>query len=198
MMRSKLVAIATTITAILLLTGGRPIAYGRCSFTPQSSASNTDKDFTDSVLKSWMLEMALAKEAAAKSGNPDVRTFANRVIQDNCIVDQQLTRIAQKEGLQVPGQMGSDNEKMLDEISRLDGLKFDRAYITFVITDHLSDIKEFSHEAMAENNPAMGAFASQMVPLFRERLSRAESINRELASAGQSGRHPWWKFWKKV
>jgi putative membrane protein len=187
------------ITGMFLTTGGVTTAYGQQSgnaHTQKSSGSSTDRDFTDAVLKSWMLEVALAKDATTKASDPDVKTFANHVIQNDSEVGQSLTRIATQEGLKVPGEMGGERGKILDEISKLKGPKFDRAYINFAITDHRGDIKEFTLEARAGRDPSMKAFASKTALQFHERLSEAESIGQKLAS--QHTKYPWWEFWKKV
>jgi putative membrane protein len=188
-MRSKLKPIAGLIAVIFLIMGGTPAARGQTR-----GSTNVDQKFADRVLKDWMLEVALAKEAVAKTTDPDVQRFATGVLQDPARLDDQLTQIAQKEGLSLPLEMGSANEKKFDQISRLNGPNFDRAYMRFVVQDHMRKIAEFTDEAQIEENPAMGAFASQMAPQFKERLSKAESINKKLAAQ----KYPWWQFWEKV
>lgn len=182
-MRSKLQPIAVTMAAIFLMIGGIPIAYGQQSSggsTQQSSTagmqqnnnndaqqkrmSNTDKQFVDSALQNGMLEVAVSKEAMAKSTNKNVQSFAEQVIQNHSKLDHELAQIARMEGLQVPSRIGSDKGKKLNELSKLSSHRFDNEYIGFEVREHQRDVTEFTNEAKDGNNPVLRAFASQTVP----------------------------------
>lgn len=190
--RSKIELIAV-VAAILLMAGMLGI-YGQMV---QDSASNADQKFADYAVNNGMLEVAMAEEAASKSTNRDVKALANRIIQYHSKVDPQLTQLSQKEGFQVPTTMDTNEENKLQNFSKLNGPKFDSAYIGYEINDNKADIKEFTNEANAGNDPGLKAFASQKVPQLQQHLSMAESVNEKFR-ATQSQKYPWWEFWKKI
>lgn len=204
MQKSQLMAVI--VTAMFLIIGGMSVTCAQQSMAtnPQQSGGTTiqpnniasaDKSFTDSALQSGMLEVALAKEAASKAVNPDVKAFANSLVQDHTKLDEQLTQIAQKQGLQAPDAMGAGNESRLHKISKFSGSKFDRAYISYVVSDHQSDIRAFENEAKDGSNQSLKTFALQMEPHLRVHLSKAETIDGRLS---HTSNYPWWEFWKKV
>jgi putative membrane protein len=193
-MRTMMQSAVVTIAAVFLAVAGVSVAYGQQN---QLTAGNVDKRFTDYAIKDGMLQVALANEAVTKSTNTDVEDVAHRVMQDHSKWDQQLTQLAQKDGFQVPNKMSGDREKKLQKLSGLSGPKFDRAYIRYEIKDQKKDIKEFTNEATAGNDPGLKSFASQAVPELQWRLSRSETIDQKLG-ASQRSKLPWWEFWKKV
>ncbi len=201
----RLQMITGIIAAVFLISGGMSVSYGQQSGTAgsqqnatpqQSNVSNTDKSFVDNALKGGMQEIALGKQAASKSTNPDVQNFANHLIQDHTKANEQLMQIAQKAGLQVPNEMGSQKEEKLNSFSKLNGTDFDRAFISYEVQDHKQDIKDFQNEAKEGSNPGIKDFASQTTQKLQHHLSMAESLNQKFGAA-QSTQHPWWEFWKK-
>lgn len=163
--------------------------------TQQKTVSNIDKGFADSALQDGMLQIALAKEAVAKTSNPKVKAFADRIIQDHTKANQQLKEIAQKAGLQLPDAMSSKEQKKLQRLSKLSGSKFDGAYIRFAVNSHKKAIKAFENEAKEGTDPGLKTFASQTTPTLQEHLSMAQSVHHELEASRSSG-HSWWEFWK--
>ncbi len=182
----KFKSIAGIFVAIFLVTGGMSAVHGQQSktgSTKQSSVSSKDKKFVDKALRGGMLEVALGKEAARKTTNSEVKTFADRLVQDHTKANQQLTQIAQKEGLQVPNEMGSKMEKKLKSFAKLHGTDFDRKFLSLEVKDHKDDIKDFNNEAKGGSNPGIKDFASQTVPQLQEHLSMAQSLDQKLGKS---------------
>lgn len=220
-MRSKLQLIATMVTAIFLIMGGIPIAYGQQSSigtsqqsgggniqqnspanaqpngaetTQQKSVRSFDKQFVASAMQDGMLEVAVSKEAAAKSASKDVQSFANQMIQGYSKSNDQLRQIAEKEGLPVPTTMDAEHQSKLQKFSKLNGSKLDDAYMKFAIGSHQKAINLFTNETKEGNDQDLKTFASQTLPTLQHHLSMAESVNKKIASH----KSPWWEFWKRA
>jgi putative membrane protein len=212
-MRSKLQPIAVTMAAIFLMIGGIPIAYGQQSgaanmqenspanakennatMTQQESISNTDKQCVNSALQDGMLEVAVSKEAAERSTNKDVQSFAKQMIQAHSKANDQLRQIAQKGGLQTPVTMGTKNDSEMQKLSKFNGSKFDDAYMRFAIKTHEKAINMFTKEAKEGTDQDLKTFASQTLPTLQHHLSMAESLHQKMASR----KSPWWEFWKRA
>lgn len=218
-MSKKLQPIGWLIAAAFLVAGGAPAAYAQQSGAvaaqhkapannsaanqlnapakiPQKPLSLTDKAFVDSAARDGMLEIALAKQAEAKSSSPDVKNFARKIIEDHTKADRQLKQIAREGGFKLPDTLSSAGQKELQKFSRLTGSKFDKAYIKFAVKDHRKATATFASEANQGTDPSLKTFASNTLPTLRQHLSMAESVNGRLAK-GASTNHPWWEFWKR-
>ncbi len=216
----KFQPIAAMIITVFLVVGGMAVAYGQQSNGPSTPPANAnmqpkssitaqpnvtastehknvndgDKQFVTSALKSGMFEIALSKQAATKSANKEVISLANDIIRGHSNANDQLSKIAQNDGLQIPMNMGDRHESMLQKFSKLNGTKFDDAYMKAVINSHQMAIDRFTAEAKQGGNQDLKSFAAQTLPTLQHHLSRAESVNHKIASQ----KVPWWEFWKRV
>lgn len=185
-------SIAGITAALFLVIGGISIAYGQ-----QNTPGNTDQQFTDYAVKDGLLDVALAKQAVAKTTNTEVKNFANQMIQAHTKTNQQLTQLAQKNGLQVPSTMGTSNEQVLKKFSGMSGADFDRAYINYEVKDHKKDVEKYSDEAKNGTKPDLKNFASQTVPELKQHLTMAQNVDQKIGATKTAAKHPWWEFWKK-
>ncbi len=164
--------------------------------TPPKPLSPNDQAFVEAAAQDGMLEIALAKQAQAKSASPDIKDLAAKIIADHTKADQQLQQIAQTEGAKLPDALNSAGQSELQKFSTLTGSEFDKAYLHFAVNDHRKALTKFENEAKQGTNPSLKTFASDTVPTLKEHLSMAESANSKFMKS-QAAKPPWWEFWKK-
>jgi len=73
--------------------------------------------------------------------------------------------------------MGDDLKKQVDDLEKLKGNEFDKAYIRLMVEDHKDDIKEFQEVADGAKDAEVKAFAAKTLPVLKEHLELAQKLD---------------------
>jgi len=146
----------------------------------------SDKKFAMDAAMGGMAEVELGKLAAEKATNPDVKQFAQRMVDDHGKANDELKTIASKESIDLPSQLDSKHQAVLDRLSKLSGADFDKAYVKEMVKDHDMDVKEFQREAQNGQNAALRDFASKTLPTLQEHQKMIHDIDRNKMSSSKS------------
>jgi putative membrane protein len=118
--------------------------------------------------------------AVSKSSNPQVKQFAQRMIDDHGKADNQLQSVASKDDISLPAAMTSHEKLIYDNLSKLSGSSFDHAYMYDMVKDHQADVNTFQMEARNGSNADMKSFAGTTLPTLQEHLRLARQTNDAL------------------
>jgi putative membrane protein len=181
----QLARLAAPAAAILLFAG---VAYAQMSALPQE-----DQDFARKAASGGHLEVELGRMALGKSGNADVRQFAQHMIDDHSKANLQLSELAQREHLQLPRAAEGKDAETIKNLSGVSGADFDRRYMDTMVDDHRQDIADFQRQASQGQNSQLKTFAQSTLPMLNQHLQLAEqvqrNIGREEAQVPQSRQH---------
>jgi putative membrane protein len=72
--------------------------------------------------------------------------------------------------------MGAEHQRIYDDLSKLRGSAFDRAYAQAMVQDHQEDLRIYQEEAANGTDPDVTAFAARHVPLLQEHLRMAQRL----------------------
>lgn len=132
-----------------------------------------------------MAEVKLGHLAEERGQNDAVKDFGRRMVQDHSQANDQLKQAASQENLSLPSDLNRHDQATYDELSKLSGTAFDRAYARDMVRDHEKDLAAFRHEANDGTDPQIKNFASQTLPTLQEHLKLARHM--EEVVSGQSG-----------
>jgi putative membrane protein len=121
-------------------------------------------------------EVQLGQLAQAKASSPEVKQFAQRMVEDHSKANEQLKATASQLGVAVPNEPSKDARKAYDKLSKLSGPEFDRAYVRDMVKDHKADVKLFRDEAKNGKDPALQQFAQATLPILEDHLRMIEQI----------------------
>jgi putative membrane protein len=101
-------------------------------------AANTkdDGDFVRDVAIMNIAEIELSRMASEKSIQPDVKTFAQQLIDDHSAAADKLKSVASASSIEWPGQMDERRKKDADELAKKQGADFDRDYLEAIVHGH--------------------------------------------------------------
>ena len=142
---------------------------------PAADISAADKRFVDKAASGGLAEVQAAQLAQQKSQDPKVKDFAQQMITDHTAANQQLTTLAQQKGLIVPTALDEKDQAGLDRLQRLDGKKFDRAYMKAQMHDHQERLKLLQKEAKSAKDTDLKSFAEQTIPTVQKHLDMIKS-----------------------
>ena len=95
-----------------------------------------DKDFVRDVAVMNMAEIELSRTALQKSAGPDVKQFAQMMVDDHNSAGEKLTAVATQHQLEVPTQIDEKHRDKGDKIAAKQGLEFDKDYADAMVDGH--------------------------------------------------------------
>lgn len=125
------------------------------------------------------LEVKLGNLAQTNGSSPRVKEFGAMMIKDHSDANNQLKNIAQSFNLQVSDSLSKMHQRHVDNLNKKKGAAFDKAYMSMMVNDHKTDIKEFE-KASKSSNTAISNFALQTLPALNKHLDSAQAINKKL------------------
>lgn len=138
------------------------------------------EDFVDTASAKGIAEIDTAR-IALEEGSPAIRTYANKIIEDHSVTNNELKAIAVRADLDV-----ADDATLMDRakafvLSVRDGESFDEAYVNNQIAAHEESIELFERAA-ASDIPEISAFARGKLPALQEHLRMANALKTQVSS----------------
>lgn len=140
-------------------------------------------EFLVEAMQDAMAEIQVCEIALEKSGNEDVKAFAQSMIDEHGRMGRELEKLAAKKQLQVPHEIRPEQEMTVDELSGLSGRDFEQRWIQYNIDVHERDVKVFRHYALAEPDADIRQMAQQNGEVLARHLAMAHEVGRKLARA---------------
>jgi len=142
---------------------------------PGSTGGQDPKTFVKKAALDGMTEVELGKIAQQKSQNPDVRSFAERMVKDHSKANDELKSVAKKKGYEVPAKLDDEHKAMVTKLSSKSGAAFDSAYAAAMDKDHAKAVALFT-DAQQSSDQDLAAFAQKTLPTLEEHKQLADSL----------------------
>ena len=104
--------------------------------TQGGSTSNDLQEFVQKATVANMAEIQLGQLAVKQAQDPQVKQFAQMMVDEHTKALEQLRSAASSQGLQVASELDSKHQKLNDKLSKLQGSEFDRAYMDAMVDAH--------------------------------------------------------------
>lgn len=135
-------------------------------------------NFWINAAQGGMAEVELAKLALQKSQNPEVKKFAQMMVTDHSKANSELKALAAKKNVVLPTDMGSHKSTM-DDLSKLSGAEFDKAYVEAMIEDHETDVDLFEDNT-TNSDADIKAFTTKTLPTLKSHLEMIKGIQGKM------------------
>jgi putative membrane protein len=149
------------------------------SFAGPSQEVSPDQTFAKKAVVGGLAEVQLGKMAVEHAASPDVKQFAQRMIEDHGKANRELTALVEKKGISVPTAPHQQHQAEADRLAKLQGAAFDRAYIQQMVKDHEEDVRLFSTQAKEGNDAELRSFAVKTLPTLEEHLNMARNLAKQ-------------------
>jgi len=158
-------------------------ASGRMSM----SKSLTDQSFVTQAAQGGMAEIDLSNLALQKSQDSQIRSFAQRMVQDHGKANSELKPIAQKLGLQVPSDTDAKHKQEMQKLGEESGAKFDAAYSKAMEKDHTKAVELFTKASKSDTlKPDLRNFAAKTLPVLETHHQMADNLPKSSMRSAQS------------
>jgi putative membrane protein len=145
MKRLGLLSTTLALAFTVACSGNGPNANGTTSQTTVGTTgeqtaqdvSRGDRNFVANMIADNTAEVELGKYAAEKATSPQVKRFAQMMVDDHSKAGDQLKQIAATYDIQPDTSKSSDKvQDLMDKLSKLNGADFDREYMSAMVDNH--------------------------------------------------------------
>jgi putative membrane protein len=144
--------------------------------------ASSDTEFVTKAAEGGRYEVEAAKLAAGKASDPDVKAFAQMLVDDRTASNEKLRQVASSHNLPMPVSLPADRKGQLAKLAKLSGTAFDKEFVKEIgVDDHKSDIADFEKAAEGAKADDVREFAQSTLPTLKKHLAAAE----KLAEAGK-------------
>jgi putative membrane protein len=178
------IGIATTAAAQTAAPRTGDAAAPRAATTDRSdSLARGDRKFVEEAAQGGLAEVQLGTLAAQKATHPDVKQFAQRMVDDHSKANSELQQLAATKGVTVPTAIDAKTRREQEKLQGLSGDRFDREYMEHMVSDHKQDVKEFRKASESAKDPQIKAFAAKTLPILEEHLKMAQTVETAVKNA---------------
>jgi putative membrane protein len=142
--------------------------------------------FVEQAAQTGLAEIEAAKAALAKSEDPGIRSFAQRMVKDHGQSNVELASLAMNKGITAPDKLDAEHQAMLDEITSKNGKEFDRTYSEHMNMGHSKALALFE-AATKSPDPQLAAFAKKTLPTLQEHKQLAEKLPGKSSTRTSAG-----------
>jgi putative membrane protein len=143
--------------------------------------SSSDASFLRKAAEGGAAEVELGNLARDRATDPDVKQFAQKMVDDHSKANEELKELARKKGVAISASPDSKSRKEMDRLSKLSGSEFDRAYAKLMVSDHEKDVSEFNKQSRSAQDPDVKNFAAKTLPTLQDHLRMAREDNSKIA-----------------
>lgn len=160
-------------------------AADRADATGTGRMSAQDRQFVTKAAKSGMMEVEMARMGLDRATSPQVKAYAQRLVDDHTKANSELQSIAQAGNVNLPTSMPSENKGMNNKLTNA-GQNFDRTFVDMMLREHEKDVQLFERQANNGSDDQLKAFAARTLPTLREHLQQARSLQGNMGG-GRGG-----------
>ena len=194
---------ALTITTLLTATAAFAQQVQRPPETmpehqQQHKVTHKGSSFIKEAAEGNLAEVELGQMAQQKTQNPQVKQFAERMVQDHTQANQQLQTLAQTGGVKFPTEPSHKHRKEMKRLEKMTGTEFDQHYARYMLEDHSKDIKNYSKAAENLEDPGVKQYTPNHPAQLQQHLQHARQMAQKRGvvtntnpSAGASQRRRW-------
>jgi putative membrane protein len=135
-----------------------------------------DTEFAVAAADGGMLEVQLAQLALTKASSPEVKEFAQSMVDDHSKTNEELKSLAETKNITLPSAISDEKQKDYEKLAEKSGADFDKAYSEFMVKDHKDDVDQFKKAAEKCEDPDIKSWAASKLPVLEHHLSMAESM----------------------
>lgn len=152
----------------------------------QTGTADQEREWIEDMAHAHIGEIETGKVALEKSQNPQVRQFAQQMIDDHTRGLQELHTLGQRKNIQVPEEADFAHKAFATALRLLSGDFFDNQYIRHIgVNDHRRTLELVQQVSREAKDPDLRAHASKSRSMIQRHLTMAQQLqNQRDASSG--------------
>ncbi|MEM5276813.1 DUF4142 domain-containing protein [Cupriavidus taiwanensis] len=141
-----------------------------------------DVEFMNKAAQAGQMEIDASKLAESKATSGAVKRFAGQMLQDHRAAAEDLKRLANAKGVQLPTTPAPADQKKLEAMGALQGATFDKQYADEVgVKAHNDAVALFRKAASDARDSDVRDFAKKTLPTLEHHLESARKMASEVS-----------------
>lgn len=142
-----------------------------------SSASIKDRNMMQSLAMANLAELSAARVAMSKAQNPQVKEYAQQMINDHTKAMEDLTSLAQSKDITLPAKPDAQHQSA---VARLEGQSADDFAEEYLeqsgVTDHRNTLRLLVDISKDADDAQLKRLAEKMIPIVENHLQKGELL----------------------
>ena len=147
---------------------------------------NADISAMKQLAQANLSEIAGGKTAVQKAQSPDVKSFAQKMVDDHTKMLADLRTLAKKKDVALPQDADVKDMAQMKLMERKSGAEFDKDYMEHMVKDHEKDVQDTQNIAAKAKDPEFKAAVQQAHAKIQEHLQLAQRISKSAAAGSSS------------
>lgn len=144
-----------------------------------SMTTASPDSFMKDAAEGGMAEVEMGKLAVKNAQDPEVKKFAQMMIDEHTKANAELKALAAKKNVTLPADAASYKSD-IDSLAGAKGAQFDQDYVSMMVDDHEATIADFETQANKSSDPDVKAFAAKSLPVLKKHLDAIKAIQARM------------------
>lgn len=136
--------------------------------------------FLSNAYQQGLSEIALSQLALERSENGQVQAYAQQMISDHTMANQQISAQAQANSVSLPQAPNPAQQALAQRLAQLSGADFDKAYMNHNVLAHEVAVAQAQEQAQAGSASPVSGLAAALEPVLRMHREQAESLYAQI------------------
>jgi putative membrane protein len=174
----KIRTLAGLLSLPCALALGTAQARAQSTAPPKTAPAEADAAFVREAATASMTEVELGRLALQKATRPEVKSYAQMLVEDHGKANEELQSLASRKQLRVPDQPKSYQKAEKARLEKLSGAAFDDAFVKSMAADHEKAVSLFSKQASSGADADLKDWAQKTLPTLKQHLAKAQELAR--------------------
>jgi putative membrane protein len=134
-----------------------------------------DKKFIFDASETGLAEVKVG-QLALERGTSDLKPFAQHMIRDHQLANQELQGIAAAKGVTIAVEPNAEQRSEYARLEKLSGKEFDKAFAQLMVNDHEKIVDQFEKQVKNGEDADVKQWAEKMIPVFKHHLKMAQDL----------------------
>ena len=145
--------------------------------TANTKVSDADREFFEDIAHANLAEIDTGRMALQKGQSKNVKTFAQKMIDDHTKAQSGLEALAKRKGITLPTETDMQHKGIATTLSALSGNAFDEQYIAHVgVGDHERTHSLLTKVSKNAKDPELKAYAAKTIKAVDQHLAMARKM----------------------
>lgn len=141
----------------------------------------TDANFLKTMAKGGMAEVEVGKLASQKAMNPEVKKFAQQMVDDHSKTNEKVKSLAKDKNVDLPAGPDAEQAAAKTKLEQQKGTSFDAEYMKTMVKDHQKTVQLLQHQINSGQDAKVKSFAQEALPTVQHHLQMAKDLEAKVA-----------------
>lgn len=170
--------------AIALIASLFPLCASHAASPPSDKGDRVvtggDLAFMNDAAPGGLAEVELGRLAAERATSPQVKQFAQQMIEDHSKAGKKLEQLAQLKKVKLPPGVLPEAKQTKEKLAKLTGENFDREYVKAMVQMHEKDVAAFAAVSKNATDADVKAFAAATLPTLQHHLEMIRALAKNM------------------